>query len=140
MIDQTPVTLSHNLAHLYFHFSLSSLFIVSSSLSLFPFFLLSPFPCSPCFIFSPRYTTFILSLSLALPFLYHKHFQCWHTREYSHPENRATTIMSMLSSHNNTRITCWGRQALLGAGLTDQASLDCQHHTDLHLLKCEIWS
>ena len=57
-----------------------------------------------------------LSFTLSLSFLHHKHFQRWHTRVDSHLENSATTIMSMLSSHNNARITCWGRQALLGAG------------------------
>lgn len=68
---------------------------------------------SPPFLQYPRSLSLFLSLSLS--FLHHKHFQRWHTRVDSHPESSATTIMSMLSSHNNTRITCWGRQALLGA-------------------------
>lgn len=88
-----------------FHFSLNCHSPLYTDSSIF-----FPFVCwilfiSPCFLHCP--------LSLSLAFLHHKHFQPWHTRVDSHPENSATTIMSMLSSHNNTRITCWGRQALL---------------------------
>lgn len=103
----------------YFYFSLS-----------FPFYLLRPTPswlpylrhfCLPnplhLFVsFASLNLCPSFSLSHSLSFLHHKHFQRWHTRVDSHPESSATTIMSMLSSHNNTRITCWGRQALLGAG------------------------
>lgn len=85
----------------------------------------------PCLLPALSSISVSLSLSLSVPFVHHKHFQCWHTREDSHPENRATTIMSMLSSHNNTRITYWGRRALLGTGLqTDPAwSVNTQNCT-----------
>lgn len=97
------VTLSSTLrsCSFYFHLSLS-------------FFLLSVALYSMLTPLSPWSLSLFLSPSLS--FLHHKHFQCWHTRVDSHPKSSATTIMSMLSSHNNTRITCWGRQALLGAG------------------------
>lgn len=68
---------------------------------------------SPCFSFSsPNLSVF--SASRSLPVLYRKHFQRWHTREDSHPENRTTTTMTMLSSHNNTRITYWERKLFWG--------------------------
>lgn len=106
--------------------SLSALFLsVFSLLSVSPYSALTPLssfvfvllsakssPSLPVSFRSPLF----LAPPRSLSFLHHKHFQCWHTRVDSHPESSATTIMSMLSSHNNTRITCWGRQALLGAG------------------------
>lgn len=93
-----------------------------SLLSVTPYSMLTPLSLlsaksSPSLsVHSPQSLSLFLSFSLSLSFLHHKHFQRWHTRVDSHPESSATTIMSMLSSHNNTRITCWGRQALLGAG------------------------
>lgn len=100
VVKQAPVTLSPTLWSFYFciYFSLSFL-------SVWLLYLLHFYPLH----------LFSFSLSLSLSFsLHHKHLQCWHTRVDSHPESSATTIMSMLSSHNNTRITCWGRQALFG--------------------------
>lgn len=54
-------------------------------------------------------------------------------------KNLATTIMSTLTSHNNTRITYGGgAESSFGCRLADWTGLDCQHCTELQLLKCEI--
>lgn len=121
---------------------------LSIPVSLFPFICHYLLRVEPfiffCLLNPPRLSQFpsicsvSLSPSLSLSFLHHKHFHCWHTRVDSHTESSATTIMSTLSSHNNTRITCWGRRALLGAvSQTWLPWIECQHFTELHLWKCE---
>lgn len=83
---------------------------MSTALSLFFFCFLpasnSP-PSSPSFlqIFS-RPPSLLLPATHQTPlsFLHRKHFQGWHTRGDGCTENSATTIMSTLSSYNNTRI------------------------------------
>lgn len=78
-----------------------------------------------------------------LSFLHRKHFQGWHTRGDGCAENSATTIMSTLSSHNNTRINLPGEEEG-GEGVAPSRTclpwMECRHFTDLYLWKCEIWS
>lgn len=81
----------------YFSFIFQSLYVALPSLLLHSC-LFNPLPSRPV-------SFNLLGLCLSLSFLHHKHFQCWHTGVASHTECSATTIMSMLSSHNNTRIT-----------------------------------
>lgn len=110
-----------------------------------PFFLLLPANNSPSSI-----STFSSNLLASLPpptphpsplsFLHRKHFQGWHTRGDGCTENSATTIMSTLTSHNNTRINLPEEEGGGRSLGTCRPWMECQHFTDLYLWKCEIWS
>lgn len=138
------LSLSSMLWSLSFSLFLFSPFLWHNLLCMDPFisftFVYPVLSISPSFFQSAHSLPLSFSLS-PCHFIHHKHFQCWHTRVGSHTESSATTIMSTLSSHNNTRITCWERQALLGAvSPTWLRRIVCQHLTELRLWKCEIWS